>query len=220
VALARALVSHPSVLLLDEPLSNLDANLRDQLRRELRQLHDRHGKTSIIVTHDQEEAAMLADIVAVINRGRLVQVGHPDDILERPTDRFVAGFVGYDNFVPGFIEEADNSELQFRLTGGDVIRLRNDRMRLQKGHAAVVGVRGTRISVASKSEPKPESYVEMRGRVTGIQSLGRWREMTIDCRGAVMTSRDLASNVEASWLDSDVYVRIPSDSPVFVEDAS
>jgi len=94
VALARALAVEPRVLLLDEPFGALDAQVRRDLRRWLRELHDRTGHTTLFVTHDQDEALELADRVAILNRGRLEQIGTPDDILDRPATAFVAGFVG------------------------------------------------------------------------------------------------------------------------------
>jgi ABC-type Fe3+/spermidine/putrescine transport system ATPase subunit len=100
VAVARALVVEPEVLLLDEPLSNLDAKLRVRVRTELRALQQQLGKTTIYVTHDQEEALSLSDRIAVMNQGRIVQIGTPREIYYRPVDRFVADFVGIANFVP------------------------------------------------------------------------------------------------------------------------
>ena len=94
VALARALAVEPRVLLLDEPFGALDAQVRRDLRRWLREIHDRTGHTTLFVTHDQEEALELADRVAILNKGALEQVGTPDDILDRPASAFVAGFVG------------------------------------------------------------------------------------------------------------------------------
>jgi ABC-type Fe3+/spermidine/putrescine transport system ATPase subunit len=100
VALARALVVEPEVLLLDEPLSNLDAKLRVRVRTEIRALQQTLGKTTIYVTHDQEEALSISDRIAVMNHGRIVQVGTPREIYYRPADRFVADFVGLANFAP------------------------------------------------------------------------------------------------------------------------
>jgi len=94
VALARALAVEPRVLLLDEPFGALDAQVRRDLRRWLRELHDRTGHTTLFVTHDQEEALELADRVAILNKGRIEQIGTPDDVLDRPATAFVAGFVG------------------------------------------------------------------------------------------------------------------------------
>ena len=97
VALARALVVEPEILLLDEPLSNLDANLREEMRFEIRRLHDATGITMVYVTHDQGEAMVIADRVAVMNHGRLEQVAPPEEVYERPTTRFVASFIGRTN---------------------------------------------------------------------------------------------------------------------------
>jgi iron(III) transport system ATP-binding protein len=103
VALARALVVEPDVLLLDEPLSNLDAKLRTRVRTELKEIQRSLGKTTILVTHDQEEALSMSDRVAVMEAGRIRQVGTPIDLYTRPADRFVADFVGIANFVPATV---------------------------------------------------------------------------------------------------------------------
>ncbi|MFQ5852486.1 MAG: ABC transporter ATP-binding protein [Candidatus Binatia bacterium] len=105
VALARALVVEPQILLLDEPLSNLDANLREEMRFEIRRLHDEFHITSIYVTHDQSEAMIIADRICVMNQGRSEQVGTPDEIYERPRSRFVAEFIGKTNLLSGTLEE-------------------------------------------------------------------------------------------------------------------
>jgi putative spermidine/putrescine transport system ATP-binding protein len=101
VALARALVVNPSILLLDEPLSNLDAKLRDEMRNEIRAIQQRLGITTVFVTHDQTEALAMCDKIAVMNAGRLVQIGTPYEIYERPSDPFVASFVGRVNRLGG-----------------------------------------------------------------------------------------------------------------------
>jgi spermidine/putrescine transport system ATP-binding protein len=118
VALARALVCEPKVLLLDEPLSALDARLRAQVRAELRQLQRRLGLTFIFVTHDQEEALTLSDRIAVLNRGRLEQIGSVEEIYQRPASRFVAGFVGEANVLEAEIVGA--TEGYIRCRAGDL----------------------------------------------------------------------------------------------------
>ena len=100
VALARAMAVRPGVMLFDEPLSNLDAKLRDQVRLEIRQLQRAHGFTAIYVTHDQSEALAMSDKVVVMNAGKIEQVGTPEDVYKRPVNRFVADFVGTANIVP------------------------------------------------------------------------------------------------------------------------
>ena len=103
VALARCIVLEPQVLLFDEPLSNLDAKLREQMRVEIRELQQRLGITSVYVTHDQVEAMALSDIVVVMNRGAIEQVSHPREIYARPVNRFVADFIGKANFLEGAV---------------------------------------------------------------------------------------------------------------------
>jgi putative spermidine/putrescine transport system ATP-binding protein len=114
VALARALAIRPDVLLLDEPLSNLDAKLRQEVRVEIRELQRQLGLTTVMVTHDQEEALTMADRLVVMNEGAVKQVGSQRDLYERPTDRFVAGFVGRTTFLAGTVEAPG----RFRTEGG------------------------------------------------------------------------------------------------------
>jgi iron(III) transport system ATP-binding protein len=115
VALARALVIQPKVLLFDEPLSNLDAQLRVRMRSEIRGVQRQLGITSVYVTHDQEEAFSIADLVAIMNQGKLIQLGTPRDLYRRPADRFVAEFVGLSNIVPVEVVSSD--------AGGAVVRV-------------------------------------------------------------------------------------------------
>ena len=107
VSLARALVIKPEILLLDEPLSNLDANLREEMRFEIRRLHDEFRYTTVYVTHDQAEAMTTADIIVVMNDGRIEQSGSPEDIYERPATEFVARFIGGTNIFSGTRSDKD-----------------------------------------------------------------------------------------------------------------
>ena len=111
VALARALVVKPEILLMDEPLSNLDANLREEMRFEIRRLHDEFRITSVYVTHDQSEAMVVADRICVMNQGRLEQAGRPEEIYERSRTRFVSEFIGKTNFLSGRLEEGGRVSL-------------------------------------------------------------------------------------------------------------
>ena len=124
VALARALIVEPQTLLLDEPLSNLDANLREEMRFELRRLHDEYRYTTIYVTHDQAEAMTTADVIAVMNAGKIEQAGTPEDIYERPRSEFVARFIGSSNIIKG--EALDRLHVscaggKLRCTGAELI---------------------------------------------------------------------------------------------------
>ncbi|MGD8754627.1 MAG: ABC transporter ATP-binding protein, partial [Desulfobacterales bacterium] len=110
VALARALVTNPKVLLLDEPLSNLDAKLREELRFEIKSLVRRMGITAVYVTHDQAEAMVISDRIAVMDSGNVVQIGNPQDIYQEPANRFVADFIGTMNFMTGEIVDVMEKE--------------------------------------------------------------------------------------------------------------
>src|ERR1700704_3084934 len=124
VALARALIVEPETLLLDEPLSNLDANLREEMRFEIRRLHDEYRYTTVYVTHDQSEAMTTADLIAVMNSGKVEQAGSPEDIYERPRSEFVARFIGGSNVVKG--KNVDETHLScagctLRCSGGRLV---------------------------------------------------------------------------------------------------
>jgi ABC-type Fe3+/spermidine/putrescine transport system ATPase subunit len=119
VALARALVNEPEVLLLDEPLAVLDLQLRKRLQEQLREIHQRLATTFIYVTHDQEEALKLSHRVALMRDGRLVQLGTPRHIYERPASRFAAEFIGESNLLEGVVEAVSARQVHVRLPGGD-----------------------------------------------------------------------------------------------------
>jgi iron(III) transport system ATP-binding protein len=121
VALARALVVEPKCLLLDEPLSNLDAQLRLEMRGEIRRICKSAGLTTIYVTHDQKEALSVADRLAILEAGRVIQCGTPVEVYRRPANRFVAGFIGETNFLEGEVEEAIGGRVRLRTVWGPVV---------------------------------------------------------------------------------------------------
>src|SRR5688572_21268461 len=149
VAVARALVVEPEILLLDEPLSNLDANLREEMRFEIRRLHEVFGITTLYVTHDQAEAMVISDRVAVLEQGRLAQVGTPEDLFRRPRSRFVAEFVGKTNIVEATATGPDTvARGTWRLRVGDkdltpgaavLLSVRPHEIRMSGGSAATRG---------------------------------------------------------------------------------
>ncbi len=151
VAVARALVNRPAVLLLDEPLGALDLKLRKAMQFELKTLQQQVGITFVYVTHDQEEALTMADRIAVMNEGKVLQVGPPDDIYERPTSRFVADFIGETNFLGGRLAEVDGRFAAVATDGGAVLwgELRDDD--LAPGSPAALALRPEKLSV----EPDP-----------------------------------------------------------------
>jgi putative spermidine/putrescine transport system ATP-binding protein len=123
VALARALVIEPTLLLLDEPLSSLDRRLREELREEIRRLQQQLSITTLLVTHDQEEALSVSDRIALINRGRIEQIGRPSDLYDRPTNRFVAESLGKVNILSAsLVSPGDGQLAEYRLADGNVIR--------------------------------------------------------------------------------------------------
>jgi iron(III) transport system ATP-binding protein len=132
VALARALVVEPEILLLDEPLSNLDANLREEMRFEIRRLHNEFQITSVYVTHDQAEAMVIADRICVMNQGRVAQIGTPKDVYEHPRTRFAASFIGKANLIEGPLK---GNELD--LGGGITLPLRERPPDGTNGHALI-----------------------------------------------------------------------------------
>jgi iron(III) transport system ATP-binding protein len=140
VALARAIVSEPSLLLLDEPLSNLDAELRQLMRTELIELHRRIKITTIYVTHDQLEAMSLSDIVIVMNSGRIVESGSPRTIYDHPRTAYTASFVGSANLIPGRIVDTDNATATIQLRDGTVITGLSDD-NLTAGEEAVLAIK-------------------------------------------------------------------------------
>ncbi len=148
VALARALVNRPSVLLLDEPLSALDLQLRKQMQLELRRIHRTFRTTFIYVTHDQAEALTMSDRIVVMNRGRVDQVGRPEDIYRDPHTAFVARFVGDSSLLPGTLERLDGAHALVRLThGGVTVRARARCGDCPVGGAVAVVVRPEAISL-------------------------------------------------------------------------
>lgn len=140
VALARALVIRPDVLLLDEPLSNLDAKLRLEMRDEIRRIHQQLRQTMVYVTHDQNEALSLADRIAVMNNGRVEQVGTPRELYREPRNRFVAGFIGEANFVDGTVTGSNGEHLHVRTAVGD-LTVAARRRAFQPGQAVTCAVR-------------------------------------------------------------------------------
>ena len=148
VAVARALVVEPEILLLDEPLSNLDANLREEMRFEIRRLHETFGITTLYVTHDQAEAMVISDRVAVLEGGQLVQIGTPEDLFQRPRSRFVAEFIGKTNLIEGIVEHPDT-------VARDSLRLRVASDALKLGARLAVSIRPHDIQLASGEPPSP-----------------------------------------------------------------
>ncbi|MUN41058.1 ABC transporter ATP-binding protein [Actinomadura litoris] len=162
VALARAIVADPAVLLLDEPLSNLDAQRRAQLRAELRRIHRASPRTTLYVTHDQVEALTMSDRVVVMDAGRILQTGTPAEVFQSPETEFVARFLGYDNLVGGTVTRTDGDAVTVRPTGfpGE-LHVSSDRQ-VRAGDSVTVAFRGSALSIAGTSANGPNA---LRARV-------------------------------------------------------
>lgn len=150
VALARALVLNPDILLLDEPLSNLDAKIRVQVRAEIRKLQKELGITTVYVTHDQEEALSLSDRVAVMREGKILQVGRPKELYERPRTRFVADFVGTNNLLSGKVRGGDGAELLVETDLGTLRAIAQSAM--SPGERCVLAVRPENVVIGGTAE--------------------------------------------------------------------
>ena len=167
VALARALAIHPKVLLLDEPLSALDAKIRVELRSEIRRIQQELGITTVYVTHDQEEALSLSDRIVVMNAGRVEQIGPPFEIYNYPSSSFVASFIGQLNQIPVIVKDASAGAVAY----GSQIILTGQRIEAANGTAARLAIRPEEIKLALPgAEATPGN--RLSARVDGVMFLG------------------------------------------------
>jgi len=174
VSLARALVVEPETLLLDEPLSNLDANLREEMRFEVRRLHDRYRYTTVYVTHDQSEAMTTADLIAVMNQGKIEQLGTPEQIYDTPRSEFVARFIGSSNVVRG--KKVDETHIAF---GG--AKLRCNSASAAKGNESAISIRQHDIQLSASPLSHGENVVS--GEVLRHVFLGGSRDYIVTVDG-------------------------------------
>jgi multiple sugar transport system ATP-binding protein len=168
VAIGRAIVREPQVFLFDEPLSNLDANLRVQMRIEITKLHQDLKSTMIYVTHDQVEAMTMADKIVVLHAGLIEQVGSPLELYHRPNNMFVAGFIGSPkmNFVKGTASPVRGGKIAISLPGGTKITLADQGTKVNKGQAVMLGVRPEHITIGTKNDG------ELKGTLRIAEYLG------------------------------------------------
>ena len=165
VALARAIVFEPKILLLDEPLSNLDAKLREDMRAEIRDLQQRLQVTTLYVTHDQQEALAISDQVAVMNHGRFMQFGRPMEIFERPANRFVANFVGWTNFLVATVLDREHVRVAHGVVRCKVPPSLPDRAE------AYLAVRPDDVKIGPQAQVGNDG---IEGQVTSVMYLGRY----------------------------------------------
>ena len=207
VALARALVLEPDILLLDEPLSNLDAKIRVQVRAEIRQLQQALRITTIYVTHDQEEALSLSDRVAVMKDGRVLQVGAPKELYERPRTRFVADFVGTNNLVAGEVLERRDQELVVRTDIGDLRAIPNGAV----AGRCVLAIRPENVALGPAAGGA-RSTATWSGRAWRSCRISAIRFATISRRRAGSSSRPISA-IHGTTTLSPSAMRSPRRSP-------
>jgi spermidine/putrescine transport system ATP-binding protein len=190
VALARALVNHPRALLLDEPLGALDLRLRRQLQIELKRIQADIGITFVHVTHDQEEALTMADTIAVMNEGRIEQMGSGEELYERPRTEFVANFLGISNLVDGTVGSRDGTMATFDAEEGERVFVPSDRFANVNGGPIRIGIRPEKIEIASSDSTREASSASrnvIHGRVTVASYLGTSIQYVVETK----TGREL-----------------------------
>ncbi len=201
LALARALAAEPQVLLLDEPLSNLDAKLREEMRVEIRQVVERLGVTTLFVTHEQIEALTMSDVIAVMRDGRIVQEGAPEAIYRQPAEVFVADFIGSSNFLSGELRAVAEGRhatvvtpigaVECRLEGG-----------LREGETATVAIRPEHIVLLGAGDPPGAN--QFTGMVESITFIGN----LYDCRVAIGPARLRLQLLPSRRIESGAQVRL------------
>ena len=224
VALARALVVEPDVVLLDEPLSNLDAKLRVEMRTQIKDIHQKIGRTMIYVTHDQAEALSMADRIAVMRRGRLVQTGTPRELYTRPRSAFVAEFIGGTNLLHGTLEEVGDF-LTVKTQAG-FIRGISGTDGLARGASVVCSVRPESLRLQSAGEPKgspgTDTVNQLVAEVRSIMYLGDNEEYSLNLPDGVVlravehnpvTRKAQVGDRLAFQFDAKAVVVLPQEEP-------
>lgn len=178
IALARAIVIQPDVLLLDEPLSALDANLREDMRVELKRIQDQLGVTTIFVTHDQSEALAMSDKIVVMSAGRVEQVGSPDDVYNRPVSEFVADFLGHSNILEGVLKSIDAETAVVEVEGLGTVLSRGrggnpgDALTLSKGDRVKLSIRAEKLALDPEGKSGDDDLT-FKARVTTVDYQGQ-----------------------------------------------
>lgn len=213
VALARALVIEPEILLLDEPLSNLDAKLRDEMRSEILRLQKEYKITTIYVTHDQAEALSMSDRIAVFNFGVCHQVGTPSEIYNEPVNDFVAGFIGEINLLPVEVDKIENSQVIVSAKTGATTKklvVHNDPFNFNpenKG-ALALSIRPESVKLHSEASGRPN---EFRGKVEKVEFFGSLVNATVNIDGTLLQA-NMLNNIKTNLQPgAEVWAELPED---------
>jgi spermidine/putrescine ABC transporter ATP-binding subunit len=221
VALARAIVFHPSVVLMDEPLGALDKNLRFEMQVEIKEIQQRLGMTVLYVTHDQEEAMSMSDRIAIMDHGRIHQIGSPGEVYERPANPFVGRFLGEANLIEGTVVDAAGAVVQLRLSSGQELRApRSNNCRTGRG---MLFIRPERVEISpgtiATGDPKANT---LAGKVRRCSFLGNILRYAVDLDGAPPLTVDLqnAAGVSPLPVGAPVVLRWPvADSLILPAEA-
>lgn len=197
IALARALVIEPDVLLLDEPLSALDANLREEMRGEIKAIQRRIGVTALFVTHDQGEALAMSDLVVVMNKGKIEQRGAPAEVYEHPRSEFVANFLGNANFLPAIVVAVAGSGISVALADGSQLAVADAARPVQAGEKVNVVVRAEKIELDGGGASHAST---LKGTISAVDYLGSTARYDVTLAGGekvttLATIRDGARRV-------------------------
>lgn len=216
VSLARAMIVEPKVMLFDEPLSNLDAKLREKTRVEIRNLLKKMNVTAIYVTHDQEEALTISDRIAVMNKGRIEQITEPSCLYTRPATRFIAGFVGHANIVEGSVTAVTEERFAVKLTSGEEIWAKADpERRAAAGAGAVLIIRPENIRLYDE---KPDKRNILSGTVKAKIYLGSTLRYVIGMEGNTDFEVDLHTKDAGKAVEGDViYLELDENGLILVE---
>ncbi len=210
IAIARALINEPEVLLLDEPLGALDLQLRLQMHDELRRIHREIGSTFILVTHDQGEAITLSDRIAVMENGRVVQLGAPNDIYYRPTSRFVASFIGHANFIDGEISAVEDERCELSLNGLKLKGIASSQLKVGAKGTGVLRYEHVRLLDASAKIGIPVTIEEVAFHGSTYRVIAKFaNDLHITCEisgDSIESPFSRGSSARVHWNDNNLTI--------------
>ena len=217
IALARALVIEPSVLLLDEPISNLDAALRQQMRDEIKQIHDRTNITMFYVTHDQVDALSMADRMAIMQDGVIIQVGTPREVYQFPKNAFVASFVGETNFISGKVEQASNGSVTIETPAG---RLHSTTVyhELTQGTPVQCSIRPEALIIDNDQNGGNPAENTITAKVVAVNYLGRIEEYQLIAADIPLKAVHYNPSTETKKPGDTVQLAISADTVIPLPD--
>jgi spermidine/putrescine transport system ATP-binding protein len=225
VALARAVVLEPEVLLLDEPMAALDLKLRKEMQVEVKNLQERLRITFLFVTHDQDEALIMSDRIAVMNEGRIEQLGAPEELYERPRTRFVADFLGVKNILTATVEDVNGERVSLATPAGPLVAANDGGY--ARGATVTIGIRPERLTLASAEGPgRREEPADgggganrMAGRLEDEIYLGDFTDWLVRVGDVLFTVSEGAARAQKRRRGEAAFVSFPPDAVLRLEDA-